>query len=89
MPVGLSVDKVSKITLFSLKVLRFFYLKYKTKLDPGHVPTSETEIFVTKAVVAKGFILDVARDPRYTSDGCCNSNPMEQKIIIKVNKIYF
>ena len=35
-------------------------------MDSGHVTTSEMEtfvIFVTKAMVAKGSILDVGRDP--------------------------
>ena len=64
-------------------------LKYKTKLDPGHVPTSEMGIFVAKAIVAKDSFLDVVRVSGYTYDSCCNSNPMEQKIIIKINKIYF
>ena len=57
-------------------------------MDSGHVPTPEMGIFVTKAVVAKGSFLGILRGPGYIFD-CCNSNPVEQKIIIKVSKIYF
>ena len=64
-------------------------LKYKTKMDSGHVPTPEMGIFVTKAIVAKGSFLGILRGPGYIFDDCCNSNPVEQKIIIKVSKIYF
>ena len=40
-------------------------------MDPGHVPTSEMKICVTKDILAKRSILDIGRDPGYTSD-CCH-----------------
>ena len=53
--------KFRNIALISLKVIALFHLKYKTELDPGHVPASELEIFVTETIVPKGSILDLGR----------------------------
>ena len=64
-----------------LKLLRIFYLKYKAVLDPRYVPTSELEIFVTKAIFAKCFISDDGSGPEYISDSCYHilRNPSETK----------
>ena len=58
--------------------------------NEGHVPTSEIEIFVAKAIVAKGSILDVGRSSGYTSDCYYHifKKPSGVKNI-KVNKVYF
>ena len=52
------------------KLLRIFYLKYKAGLEIGYVPTSEMDIFVTKAIFAECFISDDGSGPEYTLD-CC------------------
>ena len=46
------------------------YVRYKAELDLEHIPTSALEIYVTKPINPKGYILDIGRGPRYTLDGC-------------------
>ena len=44
------------IAWFSFKVTAFFYMKYEAELVPEHIAASGMEIFVAKAIVAKGTI---------------------------------
>ena len=46
-----------------MKVIALFYSKYEKELVQGHVPPSEMESFVTKAIVAKGSTIDIGRGP--------------------------
>ena len=52
----LNVYKVSNIALLSLKVIALFYLKYKTELDPEHLPTSEIEIFLEQTTMLQFYV---------------------------------
>ena len=55
----MNVCEVLNLVLFSLKVTGLFYLKYKARSDPGHIPTSEMELFLKKVNVAGNSLLDV------------------------------
>lgn len=57
---------VWEIALFQSRVIA----KYKAWLDPVHLPESEIGLFATKAIFAKGSILNSGKRPGYTSDGC-------------------
>ena len=87
----LNVYKVSNITYFHWKLLHFFYLKYKTELDPEHLPTSEMEIFMTKAIChKKGFwIHPQAAATKISKTQKTKKNQQRQQNLFLRRKMFF
>ena len=62
-------------------------------MDPGHIPTSEMELFVSKTIVAQVSIIEVDGAPGYNSNGWLllyfSKTKWDEKIPLKSIKLFF